>query len=425
MGLKDWFRNWVGLNEFGAYGLNELRFQDGTPDFNEYGSDIDKLNIVLSNPACLKVFALQMDLFSLGKIYVYKNGKAVDKDPFLDMIKNPNPFQSESQLKRDFMFWNMLGNSYTFCDSAIVGDNKIYLLEVQKMNFPQEMQKYKDKIVLSNTSQKTLADFNIKYNYSTGETTELKWGKIIHNPDLTNGTGNWFKGNSRLSALYKVISNSEAALNSKNTNVRYAGKYMVAGTTDRNNPNELPLTDTEKSNIETKVHGNRPVTAVKSMIDIKRYVENIANLKLDESYWADYFIIGGMYNIPKDVLEWYLTGGTWENQEKARMSHVSYSLEPKGNAWMEGFAKHFGYTEKGLEIVMSWDHLPFMQISEKDRAETQSIKAQTLLALQQAGVSVSEINKYLDLEFTELNPIRNESTGLQTGQGKGESSTNT
>lgn len=65
--------------------------------------------MVLSNPAVLKVFCLQADLFSMGKVTVEKNDIEIEDDPFVALVSKPNPFtKTQSQFLRDFMFWNML-----------------------------------------------------------------------------------------------------------------------------------------------------------------------------------------------------------------------------------------------------------------------------------------------------------------------------
>jgi len=421
MGLKSTIAGWLGLGGLDEFVTYINRVMNGSTDYCTYATDEAKLKVIFSNPAVLKVFSLQCDLFSLGKVYVYKDNKAIPDDPILKMFKKPNLFQRQSQFQWDFMFFNMLGNSYCYTDSKIVSENnKLYILENNKITFNPEFDKYKDMIVLSNTSETAINKLTIQYTQSNGNSTSIPWGKIIHVPDLSNGTGNWFSGRSRIDALYKVVANSEAALDAKNINVRYSGKYMVAGTADPDNVNQLPLGEEEKQDIETKMNGRKSVHAVKSMIDIKRFVDNIANLKLDESYWADYFIIGSMYNIPTDVLEWYLKGSTFENQEKARGAHVSYSLQPKGNTFYEGFAEYFGYLEQGKEIVIDWEHLPFMQVFAKERAETDQIKSQTILNLMNAGVGMAKINAMLDLELTELDYEKLQATNQQ-----GKNNTNT
>lgn len=399
----SWLKNLFGLGWIDDLVTYVNRQLDGKAKYNDYSDDVKKLEAIFSNPALLKVFALQCDLFSLGKVYVYKEGKEIDNDPFLEMIKKPNPFQKESQFLWDMMFWNMVGNTYAYCDSKIVSsDNLLYILENNKMDFPTEMRTYQDKIVLSKGTQKKINDFQIDYKYCDGSASKFQWGKIIHTPDLTNGTGNWFRGASRIDALFKIVSNSEAAMDALNVNIRYSGKFMVAGQADPNNVTQLPMGETEKQDIEQKMNGRKTVHAVKSMIDIKRFVDDLASLKLDEIQLAQYFLIGSMYGIPKDVLEAF-NSGTYENQEKARGAFVSYCLAPKGKLFFEGFASFFGYDEQGKEIVIDWEHLPFMQVFAKERAETEKIKSETLLNYMRAGVNKEEINEVMDTKFTELN----------------------
>jgi hypothetical protein len=159
--------------------------------------------------------------------------------------------------------------------------------------------------------------------------------------------------------------------------------------------------ETEKQDIETKMNSKKTVHAVKSMIDIKRFVENIASLKLDEIGLSQYFLIGTAYGIPKDVLESF-NSGTYENQEKARGAFVSYCLQPKGKLFFEGHSAFFGYDILGKSIIIDWEHLPFMQVFAKERSETLKIQTESLLNLMKAGVKLEEINETLDTNFTEL-----------------------
>lgn len=394
----SWFKRFFGLGDLDEVVRYVNKQLDGTADYSAT-SNKTKLEIIFSNPAVLKVFSLQCELFSLGKIYAYDDEKNTKGDVFLEMLKNPNYFQTENQMKWDFMFWQMLGNSYQYIESKNVSnDNNLYFLDSSKLENNIELDKFRDKIVLSKATKKTIDETLVNYTYSDGSTTKLKWGNIIHVPDLTNGTGNWFAGQSRIDALHKIICNSEAALDAKNINLRFSGKYMVAGQADPKDTFQTPLSSIEQKDIETKMNGRKSVHAVKSMIDIKRFVENIANLQLDESYLACYYNIGMAYNIPKDVLEAYVSG-TFENQEKARGAHVSYCLQPKGDAWMQSLKEFFDYDKY---LVMDWEHLPFMQVFAKDRAETHKIQSETVINYVKLGLPIEEINSLLDTEFSVL-----------------------
>jgi hypothetical protein len=420
----NWFQS-LGASLFGLTNYiteqwgADLFMLNPNADFTDFSNDRLKVAAVFSNPAVLKVFKLQCDMFSMGEVYVYRNDKLVPNDPFISLINNPNPFQQKSQFLWDYMFWKMIGNAYCYVDSdsAMSATNKLYMLDSYKMIFPTEMNKYRDMLVLSSATEKLINDLIIDYRYSAGGSQQIKWGRITHVPDLSNGTGNWFRGASTIDAIYQIIANGRAGARSKNISLRFAGKYMVAGKQDPNNIQQLPMSDPEKQDIETKMNGAKSVHAVKSMIDIKRFVEQSKIIEdLDKSYWDDYFKVGSLFGIPRDVLEASLKGSTYENQEIARGAHVDYTLQPAGDQLMNAFTKRFGYSTKS--IVISWDHLPFTQASAKLKAQGQLFLSQALINFMKAGVKIDEINSTLDTEFTELNYETINAVPVQAGTSK-------
>ena len=397
---------WVGLDKY----VNPLYFErystkfvDGMTDFSDFSDDIEKLKIIFSNPAVLKVFQIRCNMFSMGKVYAYKNNEEQKNDPLIERIKKANYFQQKNQWLWDYMFWKMVGNAYCYIDSRFAANdkNQMYWLDSSKMTMPVNLQNMRDKIVLSAATYRSIQETNINYRYSDGSSTSIKWGNIMHIPDLSNGTGNWFRSGSRLPALYKIISNSEAALDSKNINVRYSGKFIVSGKNDELNVQKTPMLNSEKQDIEEKTDSRtRNVYAMKTAADIKRFVESAAIVgELDKSYLNDYFLIGAEYDIPKDVLE-ALNSSTYENQEKGRGAFVSYCLQPDAESLTSALENYFDYKE--TNIVIDWEHLPFMQVFAKERAETGFKVTQSLLNLMKAGVVIEEINAILDLNLSKL-----------------------
>lgn len=423
--LQKNIADWVGLDKY----VNPIYFErystqfiDPHADYNDFSDDLRKITEVFKSPAALKVFQLCCNMMSMAKVYVYKDDKEQKNDPILDRLKKPNPMQTREQWLWDFMFWKMIGNAYGYIDSKISTntDNKLYWLDSSKITMPIEMEAKRDFIFLSKEAVNNINKQNVRYTYKNGEYTTFKWGNIIHVTDLSNGTGNWFRGQSKIDALYKIICNSNHSIDSKNINVRYAGKFIVAGTTDANNVTQLPMGETEKQDIEHKMNGRKTVHAMKTMAEIKRFVETAAIIgELDESYLSDYFKIGSLYDIPKDVLEAF-NSGTYENQEKARGAFVSYSLSPSAEQLCTALENYFDYTDK--KIVLDWEHLPFMQVFAKERAETGYKVTQSLLNLMKAGVKIDEINRILDLNLTELDyeAVKRSGTTGQTGTGEGE-----
>jgi hypothetical protein len=367
--------------------------------YNDYKEEAAKLKVILNNPAFLTIVKMNCDLFSLGKILVKDtNGEIILNHPLNQLISEPNPFQTTRQLKWDYMFWLMMGNAYLFADSfSTATDNILYFLNPAKMQFPKEMSEQGDKLFLSKAAANRFKKNILKYKYDNGKETDIPFNKVVHFTDLTSSTTQWFKGSSVIDALFKVLSNSELALDAKNTNLLFAGKYMVAGKVGENDLDNPMMGEGEKKDIERKTMRNKPVTAIKSMIDIKRFVEDMNKLKLDDAYMEDAFKIGRIYGIPKDVIEANVSeGSTYENQEKARGNHVDYVMSPKGEDFVDGLMKKFNF--RG-EATMDWSHLPFNYFSKMQKEESEIKKSEALLNLLQAGVDPDDAKLQLGYDF--------------------------
>lgn len=279
------------------------------------------------------------------------------------------------------MFWNMTGNANLFVESKLlerISGNSLYFLDNSKIEFPTEIQDYSDRLITAKQRYNEAQRLKVTYRYSNGKTKEILLSDIIRYQDLTNGVGSWFKGNSAIDALFKVISNSELALDGQNVNLLLTKKFMVSGKSDFENVNQPMMHDDDKKQIENKVMSEQNIHAVRSMIDIKRFVENIDKLKLPEAYQNCFSIIASMYNIPKELHDVdFENASTYENQEKAIGRHVGYTMQPKGEAFLSGLMRHFNYQEEQTKLVISWEHLPFMQVFEDEKAATNKTKAET------------------------------------------------
>ena len=380
-------------NPFSSNIYEAERYKSGEWFFKLFSSDNitvklktekERLDAVLSNPAVLKVFKLQCDMFSLAEVSVISKGskKVRLNDPLYIHLKRPNVYQTQRQFLWDYMFWTMLGTSYLYTSSKVLNNNTSqYFLDPTRFVWTQELLNALDKNIISGKSYNENMELEIEYYNLDGTSKKYKLKDITTFFDLSNGVGNWFRGNSAIDALYKVISNSEKGLDAKGVNLDFSSKYFATGTHKEDDIYGTPMSESEKNSIEKAFKKNKNVYATKSNVNIQRFVSDIAALKLDEGYFSDYFIIGGMYGIPRDVLEANLKGSTYENQEKARASYIDYCLKPKGEDLMNGLERIFGYDERNIDLHISWSHLGFMQIVEKERA---SLKMAQLANLRQA-----------------------------------------
>jgi hypothetical protein len=366
--------------------------------------DREKIKKVCDNPALLKVISMDCDIFSLGKVCEYKEGKLIEEDFLYSIKKKPNLMQSYTQFFWDYKFWlNIYGTAilYNPDNSKNIANTSLQFLNPANIVYNDTLIRKLQKFIFSSLTYNEVLEGSITYQFDNGESKEIKLKELTFFHDLTSaGKSNPLTGISRIDALYKVINNSELALDAKGINLFLAGRFMVAGKADPSKTDfaNIPMSEDEKQSIEQKVLSNKSIHAVKSMIDIKRFVEDMGKLKLDESFVADFFMFGSMFNIPRDILETSLRGSTYENQEKAMARLIEYCEKPKAQKLTDWFESQFDFQD----IRMSWNHLMFMKIFEKEQINNQKLKASALIELMKAGVKLEEINAMLETNFSFL-----------------------
>jgi hypothetical protein len=345
-------------------------------------------------------------LASLGKFEVYQDDEEIEDDPILKLLNKPNPLQTGKQFVWDFMFWNMLGNANLYVDSKVIENNKLYFLQSDKIEYPENFKS--DKIILSNAALNKLQDTPLRYKQKDSDLL-FKYKQLIQIFDLSNGLGNFYHSPSRLDALYKIIYNSDLALNSKNINTEFISKFFVSGKVDAKDTSQMPMGESDKQSVRESMRSSENVYPTKTMIDVKRFVDNYGVLEsLDKAFLADYYLLGKAFGIPRDVLEAYQSS-TYENQEKARASHISYTIQPKMNDLCNALENYFGYDLLGKEIRICYDHLPHVQVFEKERAEARRLNAMAMKDLIDAGGNPQQVAEYLDIDI-EMNGQRNLNT---------------
>jgi hypothetical protein len=358
---------------------------------------------MLTNPALAKVVYLNCDVFSLLEV---KRKDEKENDPLINLLKNPNHFQTQRQFFWSYRFNLMFGNAYIKPNNKRIDSDfqNLYLLEPNKIIWDDKTVKKLDKHIISKTSYNDILNSTIKYHYSDGTKLPIQLKELISYQDLTNGLGNWYKGNSRIDALWKILGNVEQGLDAKSINLEFAKKFLVSGNYDptKDLGGTSTMQNVEKEDIKTKLRSNEPVHPIKSQIDIKRFVDDLAKLKLDDSYDADLSKIGSMYNIPSDVLEAIKEGATYENQEKSIGRHINYSEMPKAMDMLEGLCNYFALDVNDYEA--SFNNNSFMQVFEKDRAVVNMTNARTFETLVKNGAEPNAVAEYLgiDLEFKKV-----------------------
>jgi len=396
---------------WGSKPISVERASDGSW-FNEIFSSLSinrmrltekqKLDYVLSNPALLKVISVTADLGSLASVNKYENDKLVEKDFLHSISKSPNFKQGWSQFYWEYFFWIQLGTAYLLNSNnskVLKETNPIQWMIPQNIIWNVTAIDRLKSLVFTKETFNNIMKAEVMYNLGNGQIVPVKLNEITPFFDLCSGINeNPYKGESKIDALYKVIKNSEIGLDAKSINLEMVQKFMVSGQQDPDNVTQVPMGEAEKLSIEEKIRGLKKVHAVKSKISVERFVDNLAQLELDNSFDADMLKMASLMNVPKEVLDILKDGSTYENQEKATGRQVEYSLKPKWKQLTDWFERQYGLED----IRADYSELSFNQVFEKDRAEKEKTKAETLILLMKAGVPEDQINAFLGTNFTDI-----------------------
>jgi hypothetical protein len=375
-------------------------------NWGKKSTEKEKITAVLENPAALFIFLLLPELFSLGVWKLTKDDKLIKKHPLLDLLRKPNPMQSGDQFLWDYMFKRKLGTANLYIDSKVVSPkNKLYFLDSDVLKFPLWFENNSKRLILSDETIKEMNKKELTYD-DKNQSFKFPYEKLVQFFDISNGINGWFNSPSRVDAIYKIIDNSEKALQSKNINVEFSSKFLVSGKVSVEDTSKMPMGQEDKGSIRQSMRSKENVFPIKTQVDINRFIESGQIIsELDKSFMNDAFIIGKMLNIPKDVIE-MLGDSTYENQEKARASVISYCINPDANDLAQRILDYFDMNEYQLEL--DYSYLPFVQVFESEKAKANRDKAFAFDKLVRSGADPMEAAILLGMEsltkFGDISP---------------------
>lgn len=361
--------------------------------FNGYRSkrhaNYDKLQLIASSPAVMFVFKLIAEYYAMGKYNSYVNNKLSQEDYLYETLEQPNQWQTWIDFDQNYIFGILTGTAYLYEQNNIMyflQEKFISLTDKQRESFQ----------VLSFSKYGAESKKNIQkgvFKYKSGkEAQQLDLSKLWIIQDTSGVNGDWFSGMSRLDALYEVVTNSNLAVSAENVNLEFSQKFLVSGQHDSNDITSQMMGEEEKDSLEKKARGKKNMFATGSKVDVHHFVDNIADLKLDDSFFAKVYIIGKMYGVPKDIIEMSLKGGaTFENQEKAMGRMIDYCLKPLGMKLTDTLENIFDLEDLRKEFT----HLSFNKIFEQERANVQKTQINNLKISAELGLDPSIVQQKL------------------------------
>lgn len=353
------------------------RFRDGSifatlfsgEDFVNYS---DYLKLSLDNFVLSTIVSLRSKMYSQMKIsHIDANGKEIQNSQVLNLLKQPNYFQSQEDfLFQQMWFLSVAGNNYVY-------QIKTFSNELPKSLYnliPSEIEFCKvnniNKFITSKQDIKAFQERKIKYKLDDNQ-YEIKLSELIPLYDLANGLtcDSWLSAPSRVQSIEKVLQNIDRNLNSKNKNLQFSAKYVGV---NKSTGMEAQIRPEDRKSIE-KVLSTKDVLTTNAAVEYKHLVSDMKRLYLDEQSADDANKCLLAFEMNKNVLNYFAKDSTFENQVQGVIYWIQNSIQGSADNTMNSLSSSFGLLEKNERLVASFDHLPVMQvlINEKIKSLTE------------------------------------------------------
>lgn len=373
-----WERDKAGNNNYSL--LSEA---DG------FGLTGSNLEIAQNHPILTPALLFVSKLFSQADFYVenVNTGKKTKKHKVIEMLNNPNYYQTKKDLLESLMFMQIANGVAVLYKKTVLGmpdeTAAIYLLDYCKITWPDN---FKTSLTAANENN-PIGNVFVTYDKG-GENIQIKIDDLYFFYDMPNGYKNkkMFKVESRIDGLRQTLENTKDSLVAKNIILKTNGKEMITGI-DKG----FPMSDDEKIDAQKLLNNRYGLSSTrsrslitKSELTWKSLHIAIRDLGLDESVKVDGNLIYTALHIPKDILSLEAKKTTYNNFKESMVSYIQNEIQ----SMLDAFCQVINTTSNDKNWVLkgTYDHLPVMQFIMLERYDVIKKKAEALKALLDAGV---------------------------------------
>lgn len=410
-GMGEWIRDVLYERNIGGDNIYTLNANSG------WSGDSSLLGMAQSHPILTPGLLFISNLFAQGKFKVIdsKTKKEKDNHWLIELLKNPNTYQTRIDFLESAQFMKIANGSVAILPKKGVGVKKpdsLYLLDVALISYPNTFRTAK------HFRNRSKYDNQYVLYDKGGENLKVRIGDVIWLYDLPNGISNsrnrdgkernFNVTNSRLYGLKQTLINTHDSLLAKNIILKTNGKELLSGSS-----NGFPLTPAEKSEAEALFNSGYGVGAgrkrglvTKATVTWKSLHIALRDLGLDDSIKVDGNLIYTALHIPKDILSLEAKKTTYNNFKESMTSFIQNDIQTMMNDLTLSLESAF--LESGEELIGTYDHLPVMQFIQIEKYAALQGRAKALNDLLATGVPEEVALELCEFDKSiKLNPREN------------------
>lgn len=399
MGLLDNVLSNFGYIRY-SNGDNFYRMLKGSANFL---NGRDKLDIALSNPVLSSCINIRANCLSNAIFYQENaNGEKVFDSKDLELVNNPNPFQSRQDFLKQYEWYRV---AYGWVYQKPMGSvgfkpNSIYNLKSSCIEFPKELKRS-----LIWDKQDTKDYYSQEFIYEQdGIKKKIELKDIIPFYDISNGLidtkESLVTSPSRLDSIIKSLSNIDLALTAENVMIQSNGRELFSQDVKGGNLGvQLPMDVEDKNNIDAKLvnnfgfgRGRRRAITTNKPVEWQSLHIKLSELGLHESITNNANIVSQSLEVPNEIYKAFKKGDTFENQGAAMVNFYQNVIQPVADDLCNSWNSFFDIKNP---IKASFEHIPSMSTIEEQKANRMLKIATAYEKLTRAGFNLEQVDELL------------------------------
>jgi hypothetical protein len=328
--------------------------------------------------------------------------KEVPNDPFLKLLRKPNPLQKGNMwLYQASIYHDIYNTNIIYPLRATAASDPICLWHLP--NDAMEIQ-VSGKFYKQSKLEDIITQFILREG---GREEKFKPSEIIYN--VQNPDKN-FIGISKILAQKLPISNIIAAYETRNQLLETKGVQGIISNVSKDGQGGLPLAPAEKERIELSFwqrvglfRKKPPYIVTQAAVTFTPMSYPTKDLMLFEEVEGDFQALCGAWDVQRDIFPGN-DGATFENQIVADRTTYQNGIQPFADDYAELVTTMLRGDERDVKYVLDYSYLACMQEDAQVEAQRENIKATALHTQFTDGVITNEEYR-LDLGRAPMPPV--------------------
>lgn len=357
---------------------------------------VDTNNLFAVYSACSplqNVLSKHSEMVSNGTLRMRKKSdrkKEIETHWALDLMKNPNPLQSQREYIYEFVLYqDIYANNFVYTNRPFPTSKPKTIT-----NLPSQLIKIVPTgLWLDQQDIKGIIDHYELYGLGNEWIQNFDTTEVIHtNHGLSMSP---LKADSKLISLLLPISNAIAAYKTRNVLITENAGITIISSGAKDAMGSINMPEEERKRVAEqfrdqhglrddqlrKVFSSSPITVTPISFPTK-------DMMLFEEIEDDFGQMCGAFGIDRDIFP-STKGATFENKKQGEISTYQGSVQTTADSMCNFFDKLLLGAEDA-EFWMDYSHIPCMQENKKEKAEVRKTDAETYSILYSDGIISKE-----------------------------------